>query len=133
MIGTEEEKKALDNLQNDLDWLKKNIKAVGSVDLLKAKYPKGYKKIMDKIEADLEVYTTACFRGYRADNEVLDTYDLKEVWGNNGKKISRIIKTSQDAKKIQKVYEDYLLRLQELFKGLIFVSLEDIETKEVTA
>lgn len=124
MIGTDKERKAYKALEDDLQLLKKNISFVGSVDLLRAKYAKGYKKLMNKIDEDLRNYETAVFEGYKTDT-VIDERDLKDVWGDRSKKITRIILRSQNASEIQKLYEDYLLNLQEIFNGLIYVSFEE--------
>lgn len=130
MIGSAEEQTAKKQLTESLLWFKKNIDACGSIDMLKAKYAAGYKRVYSKCVSDANAYLQACLQGYKVD-PLIGAEEIAAVWGDNSKKINRIIKTTFSAEDVTKVISDYLMNLQEAFDGLIYLVYEDGEIKQL--
>ena len=124
MIGDVAEVRAKEQLQADLDWLKKNVEAVGSLDRLKVKHPKGYQKIADKIYSDLNLYHEKCLAGYKVDT-LISQEAIAYVWANRAHEISVITKKEFSSDRVREVYESFLEELTETYKGLVYLSFED--------
>lgn len=129
MIGDAAEKTAKKKLQCDLDWLKKNVKEVGSIDRLKVQYPKGYKKIYSIILDDVNSYRDACFAGYQVDT-LISSEDIYVIWGNRNHELNMIIKNDFSADKITTLIKQFLDELQETYKGLIYLVNVEKETTQ---
>lgn len=122
MVGSDESKKMTALLQESLDSLKKNVEIVGSIEELKAKYPKGYKKLIAVINKDLVNLRNSIYTGVRIDDGILDEEILKQMWGDRSKEITKNVKRTFSADAIARIYTDYVLELVKAFPGLIFNS-----------
>lgn len=122
MVGSDESKKMTALLQESLDSLKKNVEIVGSIEELKAKYPKGYKKLIAVINKDLVNLRNSIYTGVRIDDGILDEEILKQMWGDRSKEITKNVKRTFSADAIARIYTDYVLELVKTFPGLIFNS-----------
>ena len=120
MIGDEAERTAKKKLQYDLDWLKKNVVKVGSIDRLKVEYPKGYSKLYSLILDDVNSYRDACFAGYQVD-PLISSEDIYVIWGDRNHELNVIIKNDFSADMITKVIKQFLDELQETYEGLIYL------------
>ena len=109
MIGDEKEIVCKKNLADAMGKMQRNIAGVGSLEMLKEKYPDGYKKLRGKIRELTGQYVEAALTGVRYSSEI-PAGEIAKKWANTKTLINEAIRQN-NADEVQQRCSDFIFDL----------------------